>query len=47
MGSDRYPFREIEPKWQKAWEEGRQFHVSEDPSRPKFYCPLRSEKPPS
>jgi leucyl-tRNA synthetase len=35
---DRYPFREVEVKWQRTWEQSRQFHVSEDPSRPKFYC---------
>jgi len=38
MSSDRYPFAEIEGKWQARWEERRQFHVSEDPGRPKFYC---------
>jgi len=38
MSSDRYPFREIEAKWQRIWEMRRQFRVSEDPSRPKFYC---------
>ncbi len=35
---DRYPFREIEAKWQAVWEETRLFKVSEDPSRPKYYC---------
>ncbi len=35
---DRYPFREIEAKWQRAWEESKQFKVIEDPTRPKFYC---------
>jgi leucyl-tRNA synthetase len=35
---DRYPFREIEPKWQKVWEESKQFKVTEDPGRPKYYC---------
>jgi leucyl-tRNA synthetase len=35
---ERYPFREIEPKWQRVWEERRAFRVTEDPSRPKFYC---------
>jgi leucyl-tRNA synthetase len=35
---ERYPFAEIEGKWQKAWEDSRQFHVTEDPGRPKFYC---------
>jgi leucyl-tRNA synthetase len=38
MSSDRYPFSEIEAKWQGLWESRRQFRVSEDPSRPKFYC---------
>ncbi|HXG04033.1 MAG TPA: leucine--tRNA ligase [Candidatus Binatia bacterium] len=38
MSSDRYPFLEIESKWQRIWEQRRQFQVSEDPSRPKFYC---------
>ncbi len=38
MSTDRYPFREIEAKWQRAWEERKQFHVTQDPSRPKFYC---------
>jgi leucyl-tRNA synthetase len=38
MSSDRYPFREIETKWQKVWEDRKQFRVAEDPSRPKFYC---------
>jgi leucyl-tRNA synthetase len=35
---DRYPFREIEAKWQRLWEETRQFKATEDPSRPKYYC---------
>jgi len=38
MSSDRYPFREIEAKWQGIWEERKQFRVREDPSRPKYYC---------
>jgi len=38
MAQDRYPFREIEARWQKVWEEARLFKVSEDPSRPKYYC---------
>jgi leucyl-tRNA synthetase len=38
MSSDRYPFREIEAKWQAAWEASRQFHAREDLQRPKFYC---------
>jgi leucyl-tRNA synthetase len=38
MSSDRYPFSEIEAKWQRTWEAAKQFRVSEDPGRPKFYC---------
>src|SRR6266576_1277257 len=38
MSSDRYPFREIEAKWQAAWETSKQFRAVEDPQRPKFYC---------
>jgi leucyl-tRNA synthetase len=38
MSSDRYPFAEIEAKWQARWEQSRQFHVTEQPDRPKFYC---------
>jgi len=38
MSTDRYPFRDIETKWQRIWEERKQFHVTEDPARPKFYC---------
>jgi leucyl-tRNA synthetase len=38
MSSDRYPFHEIEAKWQRFWETRKQFRVSEDPARPKFYC---------
>ena len=36
--SDRYPFREIEAKWQRVWEDSGQFKATEDPTRPKFYC---------
>jgi leucyl-tRNA synthetase len=35
---ERYPFAEIEGKWQRAWEDSKQFHVTEIPGRPKFYC---------
>ncbi|HEV8437848.1 MAG TPA: leucine--tRNA ligase [Methylomirabilota bacterium] len=35
---DRYPFREIESKWQRVWEDSKQFKAIEDPGRPKFYC---------
>jgi len=36
--ADRYPFREIESRWQRVWEESGQFRVTEDPARPKYYC---------
>jgi leucyl-tRNA synthetase len=35
---DRYPFPEIEAKWQKAWADAKQFKVTEAPGRPKYYC---------
>ncbi|HET8578897.1 MAG TPA: leucine--tRNA ligase [Methylomirabilota bacterium] len=35
---DRYPFPEIEAKWQRAWEDSKQFAVVESPGRPKYYC---------
>jgi leucyl-tRNA synthetase len=38
MSSDRYPFDEIEAKWQAIWEARRAFRATEDPGRPKFYC---------
>ncbi len=33
-----YRPQEIEKKWQARWAETRAFEVTEDPSRPKFYC---------
>src|SRR5256884_1414076 len=38
MSTDRYPFREIETRWQHRWEEAKQFRATEDPARPRFYC---------
>lgn len=35
---ERYNFTEIEPKWQKNWEEGNIYKVSGDDSKPKYYC---------
>ena len=35
---ERYPFADIEARWQRVWEESKQFQAIEDPSRPKFYC---------
>ena len=33
-----YRPQEIEKKWQARWDESRAFEVTEDPSKPKFYC---------
>ena len=35
---DHYPFRDIETKWQRVWEETGLFRVREEPGRPKYYC---------
>ncbi|HSL91238.1 MAG TPA: leucine--tRNA ligase, partial [Candidatus Limnocylindrales bacterium] len=35
---DQYPFRDIETKWQRVWDETGLFRVREEPGRPKFYC---------
>src|SRR5215475_13105115 len=35
---DHYPFREIETKWQRVWEESGLFRVTEEAGRPKYYC---------
>ena len=33
----RYNAREVEPKWQKKWEDGNVFHAKVDRSKPKYY----------
>jgi len=33
-----YDFAAIERKWQAIWDERRTFAVTEDPTRPKYYC---------
>jgi leucyl-tRNA synthetase len=33
-----YDFQAIEKRWQERWTQTQAFEVSEDPSRPKFYC---------
>ncbi len=38
MPAERYPFSQIEPRWQRAWEDTRLFRAVEDPARTKFYC---------
>lgn len=32
-----YKFSEIEPKWQKYWDDHKTFKTTEDPSKPKYY----------
>ena len=34
----RYPFADVEPKWQAYWERHATFRTRETPGRPKFYC---------
>jgi leucyl-tRNA synthetase len=36
---ERYPFPEIEARWQKAWADGKQFKVTEDPGRLRATAP--------
>ncbi len=36
--ADHYPFREIDAKWQRRWEESGLFRAREDAGRPKYYC---------
>jgi leucyl-tRNA synthetase len=36
--TDQFPFREIDAKWQRRWEETGLFRVREEPGRPKYYC---------
>jgi leucyl-tRNA synthetase len=38
MSTSRYSPRDIEPKWQKRWEETGLYRSVEDLSRDKFYC---------
>ena len=33
-----YDFEEIETRWQRVWADAGAFEVTDDPSRPKFYC---------
>jgi leucyl-tRNA synthetase len=36
--SHRYPFAEVEPRWQAYWEEHRPFRAEDPCARPKYYC---------
>ena len=33
-----YNFKEVEPKWQKYWDEHSVFNVAIDIEKPKYYC---------
>jgi leucyl-tRNA synthetase len=35
---EKYPFHEIEPRWQQWWDERRVFECDTRDPRPKFYC---------
>ncbi len=35
---NRYPFVEVEPRWQRHWEENKTFRAEDFSPRPKFYC---------
>ncbi len=34
----KHEFKEIEPKWQKKWEQTRAFHAENDYTKPKYYA---------
>ena len=34
----RYPFAEVEPRWQAYWEQHQSFRAEDRSERPKFYC---------
>ena len=36
--SKRFPFAEVEPRWQQYWLEHKTFAASDETSKPKFYC---------
>jgi leucyl-tRNA synthetase len=35
---ERYDFKKVEERWQRHWEERKTFKVTEDLSKPKYYC---------
>src|SRR5262245_30200874 len=35
---NRYPFSDVEPKWQAYWEAHGTFRTRQEPGRPKYYC---------
>ncbi len=34
----RYPFAQVEPRWQRVWEESKLFRAIDFSPKPKFYC---------
>ncbi len=36
--SHRYPFADVEPKWQKHWEQQKTFRADDHSPKPKYYC---------
>lgn len=38
MAEERFPFHEVEPAWQKRWDQEQIYRVERDPSKPKFYA---------
>jgi len=35
---ERYDFKKVEERWQRAWQEQKTFKVAEEASKPKYYC---------
>ena len=35
---ERYDFRDVESKWQRAWAEMGLYNIDRDPGKPKYYC---------
>jgi leucyl-tRNA synthetase len=35
---ERYDFKTVEERWQRTWAEQKIFQVTEDTSKPKYYC---------
>ncbi|MEO5987996.1 MAG: leucine--tRNA ligase, partial [Candidatus Eisenbacteria bacterium] len=38
MSAHRYPFSEVEPRWQQYWVDRKTFRTTENPAKQKFYC---------
>ena len=36
--SERYNAAEVEPRWQKVWEEGDVYRADDNSDKPKFYA---------